>query len=242
MKKGFLFVLLLISLFCINVKAATSGSYITVISNGDLSTNIVYNGEVCDTFDGIEYIESSNTLVLNNVSADQLQIPNMGEDFKIELKGVNHLEFLLLQDTKATITGEGTLIVDSRENANSDVVSSIHLFGHEAFLRISNESTVKIYSKGNVMSYWDSKDSTTVRFLFDNGLDISDQLEFRPDMTGSENGHFQLPLKELIIEPKKEEPKQEVENPYTGNGMVLIIDAIVLLGVLGFAIKTMKKA
>ncbi len=247
MKKGFLFVLLFVCFLCINVNAATSGSYITVISNVDLRSDIVYNGEVRDTFEGIEYIEDSNTLVLDNVTANQIQIPNMGDDFKIELKGVNHLEFLYLQDTNATITGEGTLIVDSRENANSEVTSSIYLVGTESFLRISNESTVKVYSKGNVLAYLDSRNSTTVRFIFDNGLDISDQLEFRPIMTGSEQGDYRLPLQELIIEPREEQPAQEepaeqVENPYTGTGMILIIDAIILLGVLGFAVKTLKKA
>lgn len=251
MKKGFLFVLLLVSLFFvnINVKAVGVGT-VTVIDALDAEMHVVEYGNAYQSVDGMEFIKSTNTLVLDGVNVRQLFIQDIEGAFTLELHGVNHLENLYISNSDVKITGDGTLIVDSTEMTVNPPVASVYMDGTKAFLRIANEATVKIYSNTNVIAYLDNRDNKTVRLIFENGMDVTDQLVFRSHVGSptyqSEIGDFELRLKELVIEPKaeepKEEPKEEINNPYTGNGMMLVIDAIILLGVLGFAIKTMKKA
>lgn len=252
MKKSFLFVLLLVSLFFvnINVNAEVGVRYVTVLDAQDSSYSVVQDGKAATTLDGIKYLEESNTLVLKDCDYSQIYIEEMGEGFTIQLDGVNKLTYLVILGTNVTISGEGTLIVDSTKDLNNPKPASIYMQGNtrdqQFSLKITNEATVKVYSNLNTISYMGSKDDKTVRLIFENGMDVTDQLVFKSHLSGpnfeSDIGDYALPLKELVIEPKKEEPKQEVDNPYTGNGMMLVIDAIILLGVLGFAIKTMKKA
>ena len=55
MKKGFLFVLLLVSLFCINVKAVGVGT-VTVIDALDAEMHVVEYGNAYQSVDGMEFI------------------------------------------------------------------------------------------------------------------------------------------------------------------------------------------
>ena len=64
---------------------------------------------------GMSYNKEKNTLTLDNYTGKEISCNMMGDDFKIELKGENHLEMLYIWSNgyggSLTIFGEGTLVI-----------------------------------------------------------------------------------------------------------------------------------
>ena len=96
---------------------------ITFVSKDKKNLKFLYlSGLVLNTdIKGVSYDKRSNTLTLNNIQLStgdihySLTITNMGEDFKLNIVGMNALDYLSLEsigyDTGCTITGAGCLDV-----------------------------------------------------------------------------------------------------------------------------------
>ena len=96
---------------------------ITLVSKDKKDLKFLYlSGIVLNTdIKGLSYDKQSNTLTLNNVQLSKddthysLTVSNMGEDFKLNIVGMNALDYLSLEsiayDTGCTITGTGCLDV-----------------------------------------------------------------------------------------------------------------------------------
>ena len=151
MKKKFLFLLLICSIFFggfVKAAEATYKDYGIIKLLGDQSKTIYKNTSTnVDTVEGVTYDEETNTLTLTNYKGNvTLRFNDMSPNFKIKLVGENELTRIMgllgpVKNPQLTITGDGTLKV----NPNSDDVET-PIALQDITLTIDENVKLEVYS------------------------------------------------------------------------------------------------
>ena len=165
MKKYFIFIVLLFISF-IGIVNAKNGPFSTF---ADISINYsegfvhVYNPiEEIDEIKGVSYDIETNTLTLDNVEYEYIEITAMGEDFKIKLIGINKINHGIKvigekYKTNLEITGTGSLMLGASDYWGECITLTygILVIDDTVSLTIQNQSNsdenlISVYNDSNV--------------------------------------------------------------------------------------------
>ena len=115
-------------------------TYLSDSMKADFDANTGYSEYEMIENKNIKYNKKTNTLTLNNYTGEEITVNMMGDDFKIELIGVNTLEKLYVYSDfyngSLTLTGKGTLNICGGDYFNNEETA---LYG-DSGLRLFCES------------------------------------------------------------------------------------------------------
>ncbi len=137
-------------------------AYISVGNDGDSSNpqgeyKTIYSASSKDisTVEGISYDRASNTLTIENYNNTKNRIATnmMGDDFKINIKGENHIGGLVSYGDgwggSITLTGNGTLYIN--ENKSYETAIYMNAENTKSVLTVGPECNVYVYSGLNAL-------------------------------------------------------------------------------------------
>jgi hypothetical protein len=137
-------------------------AYISVGNDGDSSNpqgeyKTIYSASSKDisTVEGISYDRASNTLTIENYNNTKNRIATnmMGDDFKIDIKGENHIGELTSYGDgwggSITLTGNGTLYIN--ENKSYETAIYMNAENTKSVLTVGPECNVYVYSGLNAL-------------------------------------------------------------------------------------------
>lgn len=137
-------------------------AYISVGNDGDSSNpqgeyKTIYSASSKDisTVEGISYDRASNTLTIENYNNTKNRIATnmMGDDFKIDIKGENHIGELTSYGDgwggSITLTGNGTLYIN--ENKSYETAIYMNAENTKSVLTVGPECNVYVYSGRNAL-------------------------------------------------------------------------------------------
>lgn len=137
-------------------------AYISVGNDGDSSNpqgeyKTIYSASSKDisTVEGISYDRASNTLTIENYNNTKNRIATnmMGDDFKINIKGENHIGELTSYGDgwggSITLTGNGTLYIN--ENKSYETAIYMNAENTKSVLTVGSECSVYVYSGQNAL-------------------------------------------------------------------------------------------
>lgn len=137
-------------------------AYISVGNDGDSSNpqgeyKTIYSASSKDisTVEGISYDRASNTLTIENYNNTKNIIATnmMGDDFKINIKGENHIGELVSYGDgwggSITLTGNGTLYIN--ENKSYETAIYMNAENTKSVLTVGSECSVYVYSGLNAL-------------------------------------------------------------------------------------------
>lgn len=137
-------------------------AYISVGNDGDSSNpqgeyKTIYSVSSKDisTVEGISYDRASNTLTIENYNNTKNIIATnmMGDDFKINIKGENHIGELVSYGDgwggSITLTGNGTLYIN--ENKSYETAIYMNAENTKSVLTVGPECNVYVYSGRNAL-------------------------------------------------------------------------------------------
>lgn len=137
-------------------------AYISVENDGDSSNpqgeyKTIYsvNSKDISTVEGISYDRASNTLTIENYNNTKNRIATnmMGDDFKINIKGENHIGELVSYGDgwggSITLTGNGTLYIN--ENKSYEMGIYMNAENTKSVLTVGPECNVYVYSGLNAL-------------------------------------------------------------------------------------------
>lgn len=137
-------------------------AYISVGNDGDSSNpqgeyKTIYSASSKDisTVEGISYDRASNTLTIENYNNTKNRIATnmMGDDFKINIKGENHIGGLVSYGDgwggSITLTGNGTLYIN--ENKSYETAIYMNAETTKSVLTVGSECSVYVYSGQNAL-------------------------------------------------------------------------------------------
>lgn len=137
-------------------------AYISVGNDGDSSNpqgeyKTIYSASSKDisTVEGISYDRASNTLTIENYNNTKNIIATnmMGDDFKINIKGENHIGELVSYGDgwggSITLTGNGTLYIN--ENKSYETAIYMNAENTKSVLTVGPECNVYVYSGRNAL-------------------------------------------------------------------------------------------
>ena len=147
-------------------KKGISSIYLTN-TNSDVVAFVFSNGVKCDKVKGISYSAKTNTLTLKDLKKDKLElhIQNMGENFKINLKGTNRLAAISHSGDRKLgagirFTGKGKLEINKKKIYK--VAISVESNGGKNSVVVDSSANLKIYSPAKGYKIY-IKDSTLSR-------------------------------------------------------------------------------
>ena len=193
----FIFVFLFVGFFIFD--EVNAEGYISFDNKNGNSFSISSNGEINNnSISGLTYDKDSNTLTFNNVKYDGfMHIYDLGDNFKIKLVGDNELVHIFGIGS-LSIIGDGSLTVDSR-NFHDDGVANdgaaISLSGGK--LEISSESTVKLYSREDVIVFYDVNNNDLLKI--NNGDYVLKSLKKKEEFTLYENANVAIPSDSVYL-------------------------------------------
>lgn len=137
-------------------------AYISVGNDGDSSNpqgeyKTIYSASSKDisTVEGISYDRASNTLTIENYNntKNRIAMNMMGDDFKINIKGENHIGELVSYGDgwggSITLTGNGTLYIN--ENKSYETAIYMNAENTKSVLTVGPECNVYVYSGQNAI-------------------------------------------------------------------------------------------
>lgn len=137
-------------------------AYISVGNDGDSSNpqgeyKTIYSASSKDisTVEGISYDRASNTLTIENYNntKNRIAMNMMGDDFKINIKGENHIGELVSYGDgwggSITLTGNGTLYIN--ENKSYETAIYMNAENTKSVLTVGPECNVYVYSGLNAL-------------------------------------------------------------------------------------------
>lgn len=137
-------------------------AYISVGNDGDSSNpqgeyKTIYsaNSKDISTVEGISYDRASNTLTIENYNNTKNRIATnmMGDDFKINIKGENHIGELVSYGDgwggSITLTGNGTLYIN--EDKSYETAIYMNAENTKSVLTVGSECSVYVYSGLNAI-------------------------------------------------------------------------------------------
>ena len=137
-------------------------AYISVENDGDSSNpqgeyKTIYSASSKDisTVEGISYDRASNTLTIENYNntKNRIAMNMMGDDFKINIKGENHIGELVSYGEcwggSITLTGNGTLYIN--ENKSYETAIYMNAENTKSVLTVGPECNVYVYSGLNAL-------------------------------------------------------------------------------------------
>ena len=137
-------------------------AYISVGNDGDSSNpqgeyKTIYSASSKDisTVEGISYDRASNTLTIENYNntKNRIAMNRMGDDFKINIKGENHIGELVSYGDgwggSITLTGNGTLYIN--ENKSYETAIYMNAENTKSVLTVGPECNVYVYSGLNAI-------------------------------------------------------------------------------------------
>lgn len=137
-------------------------AYISVGNDGDSSNpqgeyKTIYSASSKDisTVEGISYDRASNTLTIENYNntKNRIAMNMMGDDFKINIKGENHIGELVSYGDgwggSITLTGNGTLYIN--ENKSYETAIYMNAENTKSVLTVGHECNVYVYSGLNAL-------------------------------------------------------------------------------------------
>lgn len=137
-------------------------AYISVGNDGDSSNpqgeyKTIYSASSKDisTVEGISYDRASNTLTIENYNNTKNRIATnmMGDDFKINIKGENHIGGLVSYGDgwggSITLTGNGTLYIN--ENKSYETAIYMNAENTKSVFTVGPECNVYVYSGLNAL-------------------------------------------------------------------------------------------
>ena len=159
-------------------------AYISVENDGDSSNpqgeyKTIYsvNSKDISTVEGISYDRASNTLTIENYNntKNRIAMNMMGDDFKINIKGENHIGELVSYGDgwggSITLTGNGTLYIN--ENKSYEMGIYMNAENTKSVITVGPECSVYVYSGRNAIV---SSSNTTSDIIKAEGK-ISTQLQ-----------------------------------------------------------------
>ena len=159
-------------------------AYISVGNDGDSSNpqgeyKTIYsaNSKDISTVEGISYDRASNTLTIENYNntKNRIAMNMMGDDFKINIKGENHIGELVSYGDgwggSITLTGNGTLYIN--ENKSYEMGIYMNAENTKSVITVGPECNVYVYSGRNAIV---SSSNTTSDIIKAEGK-ISTQLQ-----------------------------------------------------------------
>lgn len=137
-------------------------AYISVGNDGDSSNpqgeyKTIYSASSKDisTVEGISYDRASNTITIENYNntKNRIAMNMMGDDFKINIKGENHIGELVSYGDgwggSITLTGNGTLYIN--ENKSYETAIYMNAENTKSVLTVGPECNVYVYSGRNAI-------------------------------------------------------------------------------------------
>ena len=137
-------------------------AYISVGNDGDSSNpqgeyKTIYSASSKDisTVEGISYDRASNTLTIENYNNTKNRIATnmMGDDFKINIKGENHIGGLVSYGDgwggSITLTGNGTLYINENKSYETGIYMNAETT--KSVLTVGSECSVYVYSGQNAI-------------------------------------------------------------------------------------------
>ena len=137
-------------------------AYISVENDGDSSNpqgeyKTIYSASSKDisTVEGISYDRASNILTIENYNntKNRIAMNMMGDDFKINIKGENHIGELVSYGDgwggSITLTGNGTLYIN--ENKSYETAIYMNAENTKSVLTVGPECNVYVYSGLNAL-------------------------------------------------------------------------------------------
>ena len=137
-------------------------AYISVGNDGDSSNpqgeyKTIYsaNSKDISTVEGISYDRASNTLTIENYNntKNRIAMNMMGDDFKINIKGENHIGELTSYGDgwggSITLTGNGTLYIN--ENKSYEMGIYMNAENTKSVITVGPECSVYVYSGRNAI-------------------------------------------------------------------------------------------
>lgn len=137
-------------------------AYISVGNDGDSSNpqgeyKTIYSASSKDisTVEGISYDRASNTITIENYNntKNRIAMNMMGDDFKINIKGENHIGELVSYGDgwggSITLTGNGTLYIN--ENKSYETAIYMNAENTKSVLTVGPECNVYVYSGLNAL-------------------------------------------------------------------------------------------
>lgn len=137
-------------------------AYISVGNDGDSSNpqgeyKTIYSASSKDisTVEGISYDRASNTLTIENYNntKNRIAMNMMGDDFKINIKGENHIGELVSYGDgwggSITLTGNGTLYIN--ENKSYETAIYMNAENTKSVITVGPECNVYVYSGLNAI-------------------------------------------------------------------------------------------
>lgn len=137
-------------------------AYISVGNDGDSSNpqgeyKTIHSASSKDisTVEGISYDRASNTLTIENYNntKNRIAMNMMGDDFKINIKGENHIGELVSYGDgwggSITLTGNGTLYIN--ENKSYETAIYMNAENTKSVLTVGPECNVYVYSGLNAL-------------------------------------------------------------------------------------------
>lgn len=119
------------------------------------------------TVEDITYDEETNTLVLDNASADVIVANLMGNGFKVELVGESHIGMIIVYGFyyggSVTFTGDGSLYVnESREN---DIGILLEAEYSKSCIMVDRNVTIESYGTEAAIMVFDTKADKGLYYL-----------------------------------------------------------------------------
>lgn len=137
-------------------------AYISVENDGDSSNpqgeyKTIYsvNSKDISTVEGISYDRASNTITIENYNntKNRIAMNMMGDDFKINIKGENHIGELVSYGDgwggSITLTGNGTLYIN--EDKSYETAIYMNAENTKSVLTVGSECSVYVYSGLNAI-------------------------------------------------------------------------------------------
>ena len=128
-------------------------AYINVRTGEDSTT--IFSSQETNSIDGMSYDRETNTLTLNNYKnkATGIATNMMGDDFKINIKGENHIGELISYGDgwggSITLTGNGKLYIN--ENKYYETGIYINAENTKSVITVGPECSVYVYSGQNAI-------------------------------------------------------------------------------------------
>lgn len=130
-------------------------AYISVGNNREYKTIYAANSKDISTVEGISYDRASNTLTIENYNNTKniIAMNMMGDDFKINIKGENHIGELISYGDgwggSITLTGNGILYIN--ENKSYETAIYMNAENTKSVLTVGSECSVYVYSGLNAI-------------------------------------------------------------------------------------------
>jgi len=180
-----------------------------VINDEYIYMNGIFYGDIIP---GVSYDETTNELTLNSANITDIFGYKLGNEFKINVKGENNVEYIEIQETDAVVDGDGSLVMDTKTNTSCINIFDGNITIKNIELVFENEEEAKyfyaVYAQDNRVSI----ENATITFKNIPNLILSKDVEISNSSINGTDVTYMIETDDVTIIDTKIEVNNVVDS------------------------------